>query len=323
MAAGSHSDTVAGMVRRRLGHSGLTVSRLGLGTGTWGGETDAIEAGEILGSFAEAGGTLLDTAPTYAGGQAEEMLGSLLGKAFRREDFVLSTKAGLTAAGGRWLVDGSRRALLATLDASLGRLDTDHVDLWQIQVFDPATPLEETLSALDHAVATGRARYVGVTDFCGWQLASAATRQESSSAHARIVAATVEYSLLNRGPEAEVLPAAGALDAGVLAYAPLGGGVLTGKYRHNTPLDSRAARSDTVEAYLSPAAKRVVDAVATAADGLGASALEVALAWVRDRPGVTAAIIGARTAGQIQASLAAEALTLPTEIRRALNDVSA
>jgi aryl-alcohol dehydrogenase-like predicted oxidoreductase len=213
--------------------------------------------------------------------------------------------------------------LLAALDASLARLDTDHVDIWQVQVFDPATPLEETCSALDHAVATGRVRYVGVADYCGWQLAAAATHQRTSAVGARVVAATVEYSLLNRSAEAEVLPAADALGVGVFAYAPLGGGVLTGKYRHNTPLDSRAARTDSVDRYLNPDAKRVVDAVATAAEGLGVSALEVALAWVRDRPGVSAAIVGPRTAPQLSASLAAEALTLPAEIRRALDDVSA
>lgn len=301
----------------------MTLSRLGLGTGTWGTETDVIEAGEILGTFVAAGGTLLDTAPTYAGGQAEEMVGSLLGKAFRRQDLVLATKTGLGMQGERRVVDGSRRGLLAALDASLARLDTDHVDIWQVQVFDPGTPLEETCSALDHAVATGRVRYVGVADYCGWQLAAAATHQRSSVVGARVVTATVEYSLLNRAAEAEVLPAADALGVGVLAYAPLGGGVLTGKYRHNTPLDSRAARTDSVDRYLNPDAKRVVDALATAAEGLGASALEVALAWVRDRPGVSAAIVGPRTASQLAASLAAEALTLPAEIRRALDDVSA
>lgn len=312
----------ATVASRRVGHSGLVVSRLGLGTGSWGTATDAIDAGEVLSAFAAAGGTLVDTAPHFGDGQAEEVLGSLLGKAFRREEFVLAGKAGLRRVGGRTVADASRRNLLESLDASLARLDTDHVDLWQVQLFDPATPVEETLSALEHAVATGRARYVGVANHGGWHLARAATLLESAAGHARIVAAGTEYSLLQRNPEAELLPAAAALGVGVLAYAPLAGGVLTAKYRHSTPLDSRAARTDDVEHHLDAGGRRVVDAIATAADGLGVSAIEVALAWVRDRPGVAAAIVGARSVAQLAPTLAAESLTLPEGIRRALDDVS-
>ncbi|HEX3827879.1 MAG TPA: aldo/keto reductase [Sporichthyaceae bacterium] len=295
---------------------------MGLGTGTWGIETDAVDAGELLAAFAAAGGTLLDTGPHYTDGRAEEMLGSLLGKAFRRDDFVLATKAGVTLRSGGLIADSSRRALLDSLDASLARLDTDHVDLWQIQLLDPMTPPEETLSALEHAVASGRARYVGVANHSGWQLARASTLAECAAGHARIVAAGTEYSLLERSAEAEMLPAAAALGVGVLAYAPLGGGVLTGKYRHNTPLDSRAARTDLVEHHLTAPGRRVVDAVTMAAEGLGVSPAEVALAWVRDRAEVASVIVGARTVAQLAPSLAAEALVLPTEIRRALADVS-
>jgi len=324
MEAASDSTLAGGMVQRRVGRSGLTVSRLGLGTLSWGSETDAAEAAEQLAIFADAGGTLIDTAPHYGAGHAEELLGALLHKTVRREDMVVATKAGIGLRGRDLTVDISRRALLDTLDLSLARLDTDHVDLWQVHVFDPAAALDETLSALDHALASGRTRYVGVSNHAGWELARTATLQESSPAHARIVSDQVEYSLLNRGAEAEVLPAAAALGVGVLAWAPLGGGVLTGKYRSGkTPTDSRAGRYDTLDRYLVPAARRVVDAVATAAKGLGAAPLEVALAWVRDRPGVTAAIVGTRTATQLREVLAAEAVTLPAEIRTALDDVSA
>jgi aryl-alcohol dehydrogenase-like predicted oxidoreductase len=314
---------VGPIAERRVGRSGLQLSRLGLGTGTWGTDTDAIDAGELLAAFAAAGGTLVDTGPHYGDGHAEEMLGALLGKAFRRDEFVLATKAGRAVRSGRVVPDASRRALLDSLDASLARLDTDHVDLWQVQLFDPVTPLEETLSALERAVASGRARYVGVANHTGWQLTRAATLLECAAGHARVVAAGAEYSLLNRTAEAEILPAAEALGVGVLAYAPLGGGVLTAKYRQNTPLDSRAARTDSVEHHLTAPGRRVVDAVVTAADGLGVSPLEVALAWVRDRAGVAAAIVGARTVAQLTNSFAAESLVLPAEIRRALADVSA
>ena len=308
------------MEQRRLGRSGLTVSRLGLGTTSWGGLTDSGEAADMLTAFADAGGTLLDTAPTDGGGQAEELLGALLGKTVRRSEFVLATKGGLRLRDGAR--DTSRRALLNELDWSLARLDTDHVDLWQVHVFDPDTALEETLSALDFAVATGRARYVGVANHCGWQFAAAATRQLNSAPGARIIADQVEYSLVNRGAEAEVIPAAAALGAGVLAGSPLGGGVLTGKYRTSIPIDSRAARSDTIDAYLSGNARLVIDAVSTAADGLGVVPAAVALAWLRDRPGVSSAILGARTADQLRTCLSSETLMLPAEIRAALDDVS-
>ncbi|MGQ0464397.1 MAG: aldo/keto reductase [Sporichthyaceae bacterium] len=308
------------MEQRRLGRSGLSVSRLALSTATWGGLTDAGEAADLLATFADAGGTLLDTAPTHGSGQAEELLGALLGKTVRRSDFVLATKAGVRLRDGR--PDASRRGLLDELDWSLARLDTDHVDLWQIQVFDPETDLDETLSALDYALVSGRARYVGLANHNGWQFATVATRQLSSSSGARVVCNQVEYSLVNRCAEAEILPAAAALGAGVFAGSPLGGGVLTGKYRTSIPLDSRAARSDGVDPYLSGASRLVVDAVGTAADGLGVAPAAVALAWLRERPGVSSAILGARTADQLKTCLTAEDLVLPAEIRGALDDVS-
>ena len=149
------------------------------------------------------------------------------------------------------------------------------------------TPLEETLSALDHAVATGRAAYVGVSNYAGWQTAQAATWQRAVPGRATLASTQVEYSLLNRGIEHEVLPAAAALGLGVLPWSPLGRGVLTGKYRTGTPSDSRAASphfSSFVEQYLGDRSSRIVEAVARAADGLGWTPLEVALVWVRDRP---------------------------------------
>jgi aryl-alcohol dehydrogenase-like predicted oxidoreductase len=186
-------------------------------------------------------------------------------------------------------------------------------------------PLEETLSALDTAVATGRASYVGVSNYAGWQTAQAATWQRAVPGRVPLASTQMEYSLLNRTIEDEVLPAAHALGLGVLAWSPLGRGVLTGKYRTGTPADSRAATSHFsgfVGAYLGPRSQQVVEAVARAADGLGWTPVEVALAWVRDRPGVTAPILGARTAQQLRGALGVEELTLPDEITAALDDVS-
>lgn len=310
------------MEQRLLGRSGLRVSRLGLGTLTWGRDTDEHEAADQLRSFVDAGGTLVDTAASYAGGASEELLGALLGDVVPREEVVLVTKAGLRP--GTSQVDASARNLLRRLDESLARLRTDHLDLWLVHAWDPQVPLEETLAALRLAVSSGRARYVGVSSYSGWQLARAATL--SAVAGVPLVADQVEYSLLQRSAEAEVIPAAEHVGAGVVAWAPLGRGALTGKYRHGTPADSRAASPHLaayVNPYLDADGRRVVEAVATAADGLGCAPLEVALAWARDAPGIASAVVGARTAAQLRGSLAAEELTLPEEIRQALDDVSA
>ena len=321
------------MEERRLGRSGLRVSRLALGTMTWGHDGDDEIARDQLVTFLESGGTLVDSAAGYGHGVAEEMLGLLLGSVVSLDQVVVASRAGTgrpLGSGGAdkpadGAVDTSRRALLDTLDASLTRLGTDHVDLWLVHGFDSATPLSETLSALDFAVDTGRARYVGVASCSGWQLAGAATWQRAVPGRAAVVAVAAEYSLLARGVEREVVPAAAHLGVGLLPWSPLGRGVLTGKYRHGVPADSRAASPELapfVEAYFDPRSRRIVDAVATAADGLGVPALEVALAWVRDQPGVTAPVVGARTNAQLRAALAAETLTLPAEIRQALDEVS-
>ena len=313
------------MQQRRLGRTGLKVSRLGLGTMTWGRSTDEHEARDQLISFAEAGGTLVDTAAGYSDGRSEALIGALIGDVVSRDEIVLATKAGISRRTGERVVDTSRRTLLRSLDESLHRLAVDHVDVWQVHAWSDDAPLEETLSALDTAVATGRAAYVGISNYNGWQTGGAATWQTAVPGRTPIASTQVEYSLLNRAVEAEVLPAADALGLGVLPWSPLGRGVLTGKYRTVTPSDSRGASdefSGFVGAYLERRHQRVVEAVARAADGLGWSTPEVALAWVRDRPGVTAPIVGARTSSQLSQILAVEERTLPAEIVAALDDVS-
>jgi aryl-alcohol dehydrogenase-like predicted oxidoreductase len=310
---------------RSVGATGLKVSRLGLGTMTWGRDTDEHEARDQLIAFAEAGGSLVDTAAGYGDGASEELIGSLIGDVVARDEIVIATKAGISRRTGTRVTDASRGSLLTALDGSLARLGVDHVDLWQVHTWVDDAPLEETLSALDTAVASGRASYVGVSNYAGWQTAQAATWQRAVPGRVPLASTQMEYSLLNRTIEDEVLPAAHALGLGVLAWSPLGRGVLTGKYRTGTPADSRAATSHFagfVGAYLGPRSQQVVEAVARAADGLGWSPLEVALAWVRDRPGVTAPILGARTAQQLRGALGVEELTLPDEITAALDDVS-
>ncbi|MFI7388017.1 aldo/keto reductase [Streptomyces sp. NPDC049813] len=314
------------MEQRHLGRTGLRVSRIGLGTLTWGRDTDEHDAADLLKAFWEAGGTLVDTADVYGDGESEYLLGRLVEGLVPRRDLVISTKAGSVPDPERRF-DGSRGHLLSALDASLARLGTDYVDLWQIHAYDAGTPLDETLQALDIAVSSGRARYAGVSNFCGWQLAKAGTWQLAApGTRTRLASTQMEYSLLQRGVEREVLPAALDLGIGLLPSSPLGRGVLTGKYRTGTPTDSRGGSDHMapfVAPYLDEAAGHIVDAVAIAADGLAVTPLQVALAWVRDRPGVSAPIVGARTAQQLTAALSVEALSLPDEICQALDDVSA
>ncbi|MET8474452.1 aldo/keto reductase [Streptomyces sp. NPDC006422] len=314
------------MEQRHLGRTGLRVSRIGLGTLLWGRDTDEHDAADLLKAFWEAGGTLVDTADVYGDGESEYLLGRLMERLVPRRDLVISTKAGSVPDPDRRF-DGSRGHLLAALDASLSRLGTEYVDLWQVHAYDPATPLDETLQALDIAVSSGRARYAGVSNFCGWQLAKAGTWQLAAPGmRTRLASTQMEYSLLQRGVEREVLPAALDLGIGLLPSSPLGRGVLTGKYRTGTPSDSRGGSDHMapfVAPYLDEAAAHVVDAVAIAADGLAVTPLQVALAWVRDRPGVAAPIVGARNAQQLTAALSVEALSLPDEICQALDDVSA
>ena len=314
------------MEQRRLGRSGLTVGRLGLGTMTWGRDTDEHEAADQLSMFLDAGGTLLDTAAGYGDGESERVIGGLLGSKVDREEVVLATKAGISRRTGERVVNTSRKALLDALDGSLRRLGTDHVDLWQVHAWSDDTALEETLGAVDAGVSSGRARYAGISNYSGWQTGRAVTWQAAWPGRAPIVSTQVEYSLLQRGVEREVIPAAQALGLGVLPWSPLGAGVLTGKYRSGTPADSRAASphfARFIERFLDDRSRRIVDAVATAAEGLDVTPLEVALAWVRDAPAVTAPILGARTAAQLRTSLEADTLSLPTEIRQALDEVSA
>ena len=313
------------MERRQLGTSGVRVSRIGLGTMTWGRDTDEHEAADQLRTFLDAGGNFIDTAAIYGDGDAERVLGGLLGVLGHREDLVIASKAGITLRGGERVIDNSRSSLIADLNKSLARLNVEYLDLWQIHRWDPQTPLEETLSVLDYAVQSGKVRHVGISNFSGWQLARSSTLQNPLFGHAPIISVQSEYSLLNRRVEDEVLPACRSLGIGFLSWSPLGRGVLTGKYRNGLPSDSRGASphfSSFIEPYLAERHQQVVEAVMVAADGLGLSPLEVALAWVRDASNVTSSIVGARTGAQLRGIVSAEQFVLPAPVREALDEVS-
>ncbi|MGA9714311.1 MAG: aldo/keto reductase [Aeromicrobium sp.] len=313
------------MQLRRVGRSGLEVSRIGLGTMTWGADTDEYDAADQLTAFRDVGGTLIDTAPIYGNGACEPLLGTLLAQADCRDDVVLAGKAGFVRRGDSIVKDGSRRGLLAQLDRSLRDLGTDHLDLWQIHSPDTSVPLEESLAALEHAVATGRTRYVGISNFTGWQTAFSHTWLAARAAALPLISNQVEYSLVNRDPEDDVVDAAEYLGMGLFAWSPLGRGVLTGKYRTGTPGDSRGAQpgwDEFVGQYLTPERSGTIEALARAADGLGVPMGHVALAWLFQRPTVAAAIVGARTTDQLTQNLGADSVDLPGEILAALDDVS-
>ncbi len=310
------------MELRKAGATGLNISRLGLGTMTWGRDTDEHEAADQARAFLDAGGNFLDTAAVYGAGDSEKVIGGLIGSLFKRDEVVIATKGGIVFIDGVRTVNTSRGALLSELDGSLKRLGTDYVDLWQVHTWDENTPLDDTLAALETAYQSGRARYIGISNYSGWQTARAITKQELK---APIATTQNEYSLLNREIENEVLPCVTELNVGLLAWSPLGRGVLTGKYRNGVPSDSRGASphfAGFVEPYLDERSKRIVEAVQVAADGLGYSPLEVALAWVRDAVGVTSAIVGARTGAQLRGILRSEEISLPGVVREALNQVS-
>ncbi|PWD49582.1 aldo/keto reductase [Serinibacter arcticus] len=315
------------MQPRRAGTTGLVLSPVALGTMTWGRDTDQHEARALLEGYLDAGGTVLDTAGSYGDGLAEETLGAVVAELGVRREIVVCGKSGVRRDAGGVRISAGRGALLDDLDATLERLGTDHLDLWLVQVPDGVTPAAETLSALEIAVRSGRVRYTGVSNHPGWATAHLATL--AAAAGLPLAATQMEYSLLARGAEREVLPACEALGLGMIGWSALGRGVLTGKYRRARPADSRAASSHLrgfVEPYLTDAAAGLVEAVATAADGLGRSSAEVALAWARDAPGVTSAVIGPRTAAQLESVaglVSGEDGALPPEIRAVLDEVTA
>lgn len=292
---------------------------------TWGRDTDEHEAANQLRDYLDAGGNFIDTAAVYGDGDSERVIGGFLGTLVDRDEVVIATKAGISFKDGVRKVDNSRANLLRDLDRSLDHLGIAYVDLWQIHTFDPHINLEETLTALDLALASGRARYVGISNFNGWQTARSASIQNPFLGKAALTSVQNEYSLLNRKVEEEVLPAAESLGLGFLAWSPLGRGVLTGKYQNGMPADSRGASqhfASFIAPYLDKKSRKITEAVVVAAEGLGLSPLEVALAWVRDRPGVSSAIIGARTGAQLKGALLAEEVELPEQVSEALTEVS-
>lgn len=301
------------MERRALGVTGGTVGTVGLGTATWGRGTDLTEAREQVSMLVEAGGNLVDLGPaSWQSGFAADALSDA---GLRRAAFI---SVRLPAAS-------SQRDLLAELDQSLAALGIADVDLWTVEGWDPALPWTELVSALAIAVATGRARYVGMSPSAPWQAAIVGAGLAMHPDRSPLAAITTPYSLLDQETAAEAAEVARTIGAGLIAAWPLAGGVLTGKYRHATPPDSRGAgerHAERMHHYRSLWSRPVVDGLCAAAEGLGTTPGALALAWVRDRPGVTAALVGARTVHQWRAALAGADVSMPAEIRQALDEVA-
>lgn len=317
------------MQYRFLGKTGLRVSELCLGGMYFGKETGEADSHLFLDTFAEAGGNLIDTADLYGNGSSEEVIGRWL-KTRRRGDYIIATKVRYPMGDGPNDAGLSRKHILDGVEASLRRLQTDYIDLYQVHCWDPLTPLEETLSTLDGLVKSGRVRYIGCSQHTGWQLQKAieVSRRMGWEAY---VSLQPQYNLLTRATEWELIPVCINEGVGVLPWSPLRGGWLSGKYRRGMsapPAGSRVeaatekGRGEAWDNYNNEDTWRVIDAVLAMAEETGKSAAQVSLKWLMQRPGVTAPILGARTLEQLQTSLGAAGWSLTADQMAVLDEAS-
>jgi len=315
---------------RQLGRSGLRVSALSLGTMTFGGRgsmasvgsTDVAGARRQLDMCLDAGVNLIDTADVYSAGVSEEILGEALEG--RRDRLLLATKARMPMGDGPNDAGLSRHHIIAGCEASLRRMKVDHIDLFQVHEWDGQTPLEETLHALDTLVRDGKVRYVGASNYAGWQLMKALAVADAHG-YQRFVSQQIHYTLQAREAEYELVPLTVDQGVGILVWSPLAGGLLSGKFRRGQrgPEGTRAL-SDWNEPPVrdQDALYDIVDALVEVGEAHGVSAAQVALAWLLGRPGVTSVVIGARTDEQLADNLAAANLELAAEERARLDAVS-
>ncbi|MFQ5699430.1 MAG: aldo/keto reductase [Myxococcota bacterium] len=310
---------------RKLGRTGLKVSNLCLGAMTFGNSQwgcDEETSRKIVDRFIDAGGNFIDTADVYSAGVSEEITGRALQS--RRGQIVLATKVAGPMGSSVNDLGLSRKHILDAVDASLRRLQTDYIDLYQVHAYDPTTPVDETLRALDDCVRAGKVRYIGCSNYSAWQLALA-TGLARELGVARFDCLQPQYSLACRYIEREHLPLCIEAGIGVIPWSPLGGGLLTGKIRRGEapPPDSRAA-TDTMNAerFRSERNLAIAETVCEVAQSLGHSPSQVALAWVIEQPGITAPIFGARTLEQLEDNLGAADLRLDDEARKRLDEVS-
>jgi aryl-alcohol dehydrogenase-like predicted oxidoreductase len=312
------------MKYRLLGKTGVRVSQIVLGTGNfgtgWGHGADADDSAAMFDAYAEAGGNFIDTADVYQFGQSEEILGNLLQG--RREDFLLATKFtnGATPAPNRLVSGNSRKAMVASVEASLKRLKTDRIDLYWAHQPDAVTPTEEIVRGLDDLARAGKILYAGLSNFPAWRLARAATLAELTRA-VPIAAAQFEYSLVHRGPDADLMQACAALGLAAVTWSPLGGGMLTGKYRKGESGRAEAFGGKVFQPEDSDQRSAVLDVVLEIAKEADTTPDQVAIAWVASRPVLP--IIGPRSRAQLTSNLGAATLPLSAEQLARLDAVSA
>ena len=310
------------MELRNVGRSGLQASVLGLGCNNFGARIDEDAAHAVVRACLDAGVTLFDTADIYGAGRSEEFLGRALGA--HRDEVLVATKFGGRTAEGPYGAGASRTHLVAACEASLRRLGTDHIDLYYQHFPDPKTPVTETLDALDDLVRAGKVRYIASSNYAGWQVARAdhLSRERGRS---RFVACQVEWSLLHRQVEQELVPACEAYGVGVVPYFPLASGLLTGKYRRGEafPEGSRLASSDRFAEGATDEAFDVVERVEGVARSAGRSLLEVSLAWLLHQPTVPSVIAGATSPEQVRSNAATAEVHLSADEVQAIGEAAA
>ncbi|WP_028280945.1 aldo/keto reductase [Arthrobacter sp. H5] len=318
------------MEYRNLGSSGTSVSAYALGTMTFGAEADEKASHAILDDYAAGGGNFIDTADVYSAGVSEEIIGRWLAKSPAAGDMVITTKGRFPMGKGVNDLGLSRRHLRLALDASLKRLGVEHIDLYQMHSWDPLTPLEETLGFLHDAVSAGKISYYGFSNYTGWQLTKAVGIAKARGWDLPVTLQP-QYSLLVRGIEPEIVPAALDAGMGLLPWSPLGGGWLTGKYKRDTAPQGATRLGENPDRGMEAWKKRnaqektwaIIDVVLATAKARGVSASQVALAWVAQQPAVTSVILGARTTEQLADNLGAATLRLTEQETSSLSEVSA
>ncbi len=297
---------------RKLGNSGLKVSVVGLGTNQFGGKVSHEEAAKIIGRALDLGLNFIDTADSYTGGESERAIGKAI--AARRAEVVLATKVASKVGDGPNDVGASRQHIMAGVEASLRRLNTDYIDLYQIHRFDASTPMEETMRALDDLVRSGKVRYIGASNYAAWQLCRSNDIAERWG-WSQFVSVQPHYHMLERSIEHEVIPYCAASGVGIIPYFPLAGGFLTGKYREGEPAPkgSRGENNSYVQKYFTPENFALVRKLEAFAQGRGRSMAELAISWLLSRPQVSTVISGATSQAQVEANVKAAEWSLSPE----------
>jgi aryl-alcohol dehydrogenase-like predicted oxidoreductase len=316
------------MEYRKLGRSGLEVSLAGLGCNNFGMTIDEPASAKVVHAALDAGINFFDTADIYGGGSPETSSETFLGRALgtRRHDAIIATKFGLPTGKGPNQSGGSRCYAMSAVEASLERLGTDYIDVYFLHEPDPRTPIEETLDAFDTLISQGKVRYVGCSNFAGWQIADAVWQARTRGLHDFVIAQN-QWSLLERKIEAEVVPACERFGLGILPYFPLASGALTGKYRRGQDFDegSRFGRSEMMRTYyghmVSDTSLETVERLEKVAADAGLSILELALSWLGSRKVVSSVIAGATRVDQVESNAAATRSDLPADVFAAVDQV--